>query len=360
MHLRAILGLWAFAVAGFGCDDDAGSSADAARLSDASPRTDAISSHDLGGRDQGGIDLDGGGGDAGGPPALAETFELEGDDLVPESGDFDPESRAFYVSSLVHGTVTRIRADGTQETFAEAPEPGMGTLGVRIDGFRRRLWTCAVNLESLAGQVWVFDLETGERTLDLDLSAVTAEASCNDIAFDLQGFAYVTDRENPNVYRIDPATQTAELFVTDPRLTGSIGMNGIALTEDGRAMIVSVLLPAALYRIDLGEERTVAPVALTGDAFRGTAALTGADGLRMASGELLVALIDRLARVVPDNATWASATVRTEEIPDGTSAVVLAEGAVYGIQSDIVDQVLGRPLSLPFTIKRLGAAELPR
>lgn len=350
MRLRALLCLLPLCGAAVGCDDDAGAAADAARSTDA--------------RLDGSVTDEGVAGDAGetpdaAVPALPEQYILEGDDLVPESGDFDPETRDFYVSSLVHGTLTRVRPDGTSVVFAEPMEAGMGTLGVRID-VARRLWTCAVRLDDLAGFVWVYDLTTGARAFSVDLSTVAPEASCNDIAFDLQGYAYVTDREHPNVYRVDPATQTAELFVTDPSLTGSIGMNGIALTEDARALIVSVLLPAALYRIDLGAEHTVAPVALSGDAFRGAMGITGADGIRMAHGELLVAMMDTLARVVPDDATWATATVHTEGIPGGTSAVVLAEGDVYTIQSDVVNQVLGRPLTLPFTITRVGTAEAPR
>ncbi len=291
-------------------------------------------------------------------PPLADRYVLTGDDLFPEGGAFDPVDRAFFVSSASHGTVTRVAADGTESVLFAPDEAGWLTMGLRVDADRRRLWACAIREGTLYGSLWGFDLSTGQRTHDVPLASAFAEASCNDVLADPSGHVYVTDRENPHIYRVDPETSVVTLWASDPALgaDATIGMNGIALTEDGATLLVSLYMPATIVRVDVADPTQVSPVALTGDDFLGTELITGADGVRMDGDTLLVTLSDRLARLSPADATWSSATVATQPILGGTSAVILAEGHIYGVKSEIVAFVLGGDLRLPFEIHRIAPA----
>ena len=89
----------------------------------------------------------GGGGSSGSggsvTPLLGE-YVLSDQELVPESGDFDPTSRSFYVSSATKGDITRVEADGTESIFYAAPSGEVWrSLGAIIDNAARRLWVCA-------------------------------------------------------------------------------------------------------------------------------------------------------------------------------------------------------------------------
>ena len=84
-----------------------------------------------------------GSGGAGGDVALQDEYVLSDQELVPESGSYDPVDGAFYVSSETQGSITRVDADGTETLFFEPmPSESLRTLGLTIDAEARRLWVC--------------------------------------------------------------------------------------------------------------------------------------------------------------------------------------------------------------------------
>lgn len=300
-----------------------------------------------------------GGGGSGG--SLQNEYILADPELVPESGDFDPTSRSFYVSSRSKGNITRVEADGTESIFYAPPSgEAWGSLGTIVDDAARRLWVCAQRPADETQQIWALDLDTGERERALDLGDVEASSTCNDIAVDADGLAYISDSENSRVYRADADAGTVATWADDPLLSplatptgGTFGGNGIAVTEDGRYVIVSKTLlssPPRFVRIARADPSDVAEIVVT-PAISGSA-----DGMSFLDGDLYLALVGTgdVARLSTED-DWATASaviapaMGDTPVP-GTSTVRVAEGALYGIYSDITNVVLGAPPTPPFRI----------
>jgi len=307
----------------------------------------------------GGVGGSAGGGGVGGSAApLLDEYVLMDEALVPESGIFDPTSRSFFVGSATQGSITQVEADGTESVLFSAP-PGetWGTFGITVDDAARRLWVCARRTDVMVDEIWVFDLVSGDRDLVFDLTDVAEDSTCNDVAVDGNGLAYVSDSENPRVYRADADDETAVVWADDPLLspneTGTFGGNGIAVTEDDGYVIVSKTGPSSpprLLRIALDDASSIDEVVTT-------PALEGfADGMAFLDGALYVAMVAAgdVARLTSDD-DWATASVVTGPagpggpVP-GTSTVRVAEDALYAIYSDITRTLLGMTSVPPFRI----------
>ena len=297
-------------------------------------------------------------GSTGSAAQLQDEYVLSDQALVPESGAFDPTSRSFYVSSATKGDITQVQVDGTESVFYSAPSgEEWRSLGTIVDDSARRLWVCAQRLADETQEIWVFDLASGEREFALDLADVEAGATCNDIAVDRDGLAYISDSENPRVYRADASAGTVETWADDPLLSptesGIFGGNGIAVTEDGRYVIVSKTstgAPPRLLRIRRDDPSDVGAIVTT-------PALEGfADGMSFLDGDLYIAMVGagNVARLRSED-DWATATSLVEpptqevSVP-GTSTVRPAEGELYAIYSDITKVLTGLEPVPPFRI----------
>lgn len=301
-------------------------------------------------------------GGGGGEVPLRDEYLLSDEELVPESGAFDPTSRSFYVSSESKGSVTRVEADGSESVFYTPPvDETWRTLGVALDNDARRLWVCAQGAADERQEIWVFDLSGGERTLALDLSDAEAGSTCNDVAIDSQGLAYVSDSSNPRVYRADADEETVVTWAEDPLLApngaGLFGGNGIAVTDDDRYVIVSKTsvskdpgTPPRLVRIAVTEPGSEAELVVMPE-------LEGfADGISFFDGDLYIAMVGagNIARLRSDD-NWETASVSiatagaNAPVP-GTSTVRPAEGRLYAIYSDITKALTGLTPVPPFRI----------
>ena len=294
----------------------------------------------------------------GGGKPLSFEYDLPSDQF-PESGTFDPVAREFFVGSLKKGNVLRVEADGTTSVFTDGTgEAKRITLGMKLDAENRRLWLCSIlNEGKKPGQVWVFDVDVPELVQDIELGDLVEGASCNDLAIDRQGRAYVTDRENPNIYRIDLDAGQMEVWATDKLLapaTLGIGMNGAAFTPDGSALLVTQYLPASILRISTSDPTDITEVSLDGDSFSGGIKLAnGADGIVFYDSDLYVAFGDNVMRLRPDDASWSSATVSAQKLGTGFTAVTVAEGDLYAIRGQAVAFQFGLKPALPFDIVRV-------
>lgn len=296
-------------------------------------------------------------------PLLA-TYPIPGSRLYPESVTFDPKRRHFLIGSLDEASVIRIAADGAASYLFEGPgTANLTTLGLKVDAPRDRLVVCAyLNTATPTGRLWVFDLATGQRTHDLDLTTAVAGASCNDLVIDSDGSGaiYVTDRELPNIYRVelDGVTPTVALWASDPKLAKVlVGQNGIAFSPDGRWIITGHYLPPKLHRIARADPSSVHEIPLTG-SHPLSQLFSGADGIAFFEGALYVAFGSALVKVDPSDADWTAATYLALEVGVPIAALTPAEGALYLLQSDVAAFVLsGRP-AREFAIFRVDPAAL--
>lgn len=277
---------------------------------------------------------------------LLERYVLSSTDSVPEGVAFDSQERNFYATSLQGASITRIAADGTESVFRTADNRA-SLLGVKVDAERRRLWVCARAVDDIDNRVWVYDLDSAEMSMEFLLGALTTNGDCNDLALDESGNAYVTDPVNPSLYRLDPDTGMGSILASDALLAdglgAGLGQNGIAVTEDGSALIVAKFLLPGLVRVSLPDASSISAVTLTGDSF------PSPDGIAFVDGDLYTVSNESVNRVRP-NAGFTSGEVVSVPQISGLSTATVADGDLYVIKSDVTNFVLGSPLQTPFEI----------
>ncbi|HEY4059265.1 MAG TPA: hypothetical protein VGM39_21760 [Kofleriaceae bacterium] len=265
--------------------------------------------------------------------------------LFTEGGALDTTEHAFYVGSLTHGNITKVAADGKETIFyAGTGEENRYTLGMQADAARRLLWVCTTK-DSL-GSVWLFDLATGQRKQNIDLTRVQPKASCNDVLIDTDGSVLVSDRENRDIYRVD-AQGHASTWAHDDKLHGAlVSLNSMVFTPDHSAVLTATYLPPTLVRVSTSNPRDVVKVKLDGALFMdGFNVLNGPDDLLMHGDELIVAFGSSIKSIVPDDASWKRATVSSERSIGGVTALVEDGARVYGINGQSVRFLLHLPPS---------------
>lgn len=106
----------------------------------------------------------------------------------------------------------------------------------------------------------VIDRSTGKKSADIDLSGlVPGEHFPNDLIFDNEGNAYVTDSFANVIYKIDRANK-ASVFCDSPVFkTKGIGLNGIVYHPDGYLLAISSGT-GAIYKIDIKSPKNASPV----------------------------------------------------------------------------------------------------
>lgn len=285
-------------------------------------------------------------------PVYADVYPLEV--TYPEGGAFDPADEVFYVGTLEGGTVQRIDPlTGDNEVFYTPSDPGTWiTLGMAVDESRRRLWVCAANRDTdpFTGEVWMFDLSRGVREQAIPLSADEEVAWCEDIAVASDGTAYATDRENPNIYRVDEGF-AAELLVSDD-LLGSplLGQNGIVVLPGDQALIAAIHAPPSLNHVSIAEG-TITPIAIEGE-FTDTGLGTGADGMVYVDGTLFVVFDGKLAQVTPTSEDWSTAESAMVELPRGLTDVLSTPQGLYLLNGQAIQFALGQDPLGPFELSR--------
>ena len=298
---------------------------------------------------------EGGSGGAGGgmepPIEFQDSYALAAQ--FPEGGAYDPETGTFYFGSLFDGSVNRLDATTSVESvlFSESAPGTWWTLGMDVDVVRRKLWVCAMNDDDdpRSGHVWIFDLETGQRTAAYDLRDAALDASCTDVAVTSDGLGYVTDREQGNVYVVDEALGPS-LFTYSPDLEAAlVGQNSVIVLPDESALLAILYSPSSLARIDL-QTGDVATVEIDGK-FSDFSFLAGADGMAYRDGSVYVAFTSVLIRVTPSFADWSQATSEHEDVPSGMTDVLSTPGGLYLLNGQAVRFALGSEPD-PFELKR--------
>ncbi|MGH1343619.1 MAG: hypothetical protein ACRBN8_18825 [Nannocystales bacterium] len=292
-------------------------------------------------------------------PVYADVYPL--DASHPEGGTFDLTDEVFYVGTLEGGSVHRIDPlSGDNETFYAPTDPGTWiTLGMAIDETRRRLWVCAADTDTdrFTGELWMFDLSRGTREQAIPLHAGEDVAWCEDVAVASDGTAYATDRENPNIYRVDAGFE-AELLVTDKALGSPLlGQNGVIVLPGDEALIAAIHAPPQLNHVDIATG-TVTPVVISGE-FTDTGLGTGADGMVYIDGMLFVVFDGKLARVTPTSEDWSSADSTMVEWPRGLTDVLSTPQGLYLLNGQAIQFALGQDPLGPFELSKFTGEFTP-
>ncbi|MBA2666264.1 MAG: SMP-30/gluconolactonase/LRE family protein [Trueperaceae bacterium] len=214
-------------------------------------------------------------------PAGQTQYEVPGENTFPEGIAYHEERGELFVGGAMSGAIYRIDvATGEAQALVEAgARPPFATLGLAVED--DALWVAG----GMSGTVARYDIATGALDATFETSP-TDSTLINDLVVSPTGDVYATDSYRPTVFRIAAGSSEIEDWLdfdgTVFEYEEGVNANGIAVTDDGRFLIIVSLNTGDLYRIDT-TTREVTQVDVEGGPF------PGGDGLRLDGRTLYVA-----------------------------------------------------------------------
>lgn len=178
-----------------------------------------------------------------------KLIEFEAPETYPEGVTFDKAANVFYVSSARLGTVGKVTKEGKySELYADKTLKSTYGLKVHPDG--KRLFVCAgdanyskfstPDTKKKMARLIIIDLKSGKKINDIDLSQlVPGEHFPNDLTFDKEGNAYVTDSFADAVYKVDLKGNATVFSKSELLKTAGVGPNGIVFQPEGILLVVN-------------------------------------------------------------------------------------------------------------------------
>ena len=204
----------------------------------------------------------------------------------PESLTVAPGG-VLIVGSASTPFVYKVRSGSTTaEKFIDASAEGAGTFffGMLADASSNTLWTCQLTPVPCTTPVQRhtalrgFNLETGAPKMRWNLPG--DNNTCNDFAIGPDKALYISDTSNSKIYKLPAGASTAELFLEHRAL---YGIDGITFLNG--TLYVNNVFSNNLYRIPVDAAgKAGEPVDIWMDQ-----PIKGPDGMRAASGKLIVA-----------------------------------------------------------------------
>lgn len=203
------------------------------------------------------------------PDQPTARIEFSAPEAYPEGIAFDSISKNYFVSSARLGSVGKVAADGKYTVLISDPT-FKSSYGVKVHPDGKRIFVCVGDAnyskftspdtrKKMARLVGI-DINTGRKTDDIDLSKLAlGNHFPNDLTFDNQNNAYVTDSFSNVIYKVTPQGK-ATVFADHPLFkTEGIGLNGIVFHPAGYLLTVSSGT-GAIYKIDLNDPKKVSKV----------------------------------------------------------------------------------------------------
>lgn len=241
-------------------------------------------------------------------------IEFSAPDSYPEGIAYDSIQHTYYVSSARTGTIGKVSPQGAYQPL-HVDSTVKSTYGMKIHPDGKRLFVCvsdanysrytSPDTRKKMARLISIDLETGKRLSDIDLSdLIPGEHFANDLTFDNDGNAYITDSYAHAIYRVSPDGR-ASVFSKSPLfVTEGIGLNGIVFHQDGY-LIADNSNTGQLYKIDIKDPTNVQKIK-TEQYF------LGADGLVLDDPNHLTVVVnggnDKIYKLETDD-NWQSAVM---------------------------------------------------
>ncbi|MBX7150964.1 hypothetical protein K1X84_04950 [bacterium] len=174
------------------------------------------------------------------------AFTIKERDLIPEGTAFDDSTGQLFISSSYKRKVKRIYPDGSSDDFVAEKQDGLlGVVGMEVDARHRVIWvnSCrnpnmpiaeGIGEEQLTTIVHQFDLRTGQ--LIRKYPGPKGDHFFNDLTVDQEGNVYITDSQSGEIFWINHARDSLEIFLKPER---AVFLNGITKSSDGKYLFVA-------------------------------------------------------------------------------------------------------------------------
>lgn len=247
-------------------------------------------------------------------PEPSPRIEFDALESYPEGVAFDKSSNVYYVSSARLGEIGQVTPQGVY-TILHVDTTLKSTYGLKIHPDGKRLFVCVSDANyskytnpatrMKMARLISLDLKTGKKLSDIDLSLlVPGKHFANDLTFDTQNNAYVTDSFAGAIYKVTTDGKTSIFAKNELFKTEGVGLNGIVFHPDGY-LIVDNSAKGQLYKIDIKNPKNVEKIAIE-------QYFTGSDGLLLTDRNTLTMVvnggIDKIFQL-SSNDNWQSAKV---------------------------------------------------
>lgn len=204
------------------------------------------------------------------PDQPTARIEFNAPESYPEGIAYDSISNVYFVSSARLGSIGKVTPGGVYSLLLNDPS-FKSSYGVKVHPDGKRLFVCisdanyskftSTDTRKKMARLVGINMVTGKITDDIDLSKlVPGNHFANDLTFDSQQNAYVTDSFSNVIYKVTPGGQ-ASVFADSPMFkTEGVGLNGIVFHPSGYLLTVSSGT-GAVYKIDLKNPKSISKVA---------------------------------------------------------------------------------------------------
>jgi len=222
-------------------------------------------------------------------PEPTQRIEFDALESYPEGIVFDNSADLYYVSSARLGNIGKVTPQGNY-SILHGDTTLKSTYGLKIHPDGKRLFACVGDANyskytnpatrTKMARLISIDLASGKKVSDVDLSGLlSGKHFPNDIAFDLQNNAYITDSFSGAIYKVS-SDGKASIFAKDELFkTEGVGLNGIVF-HPGGFLIVDNSAKGQLFKIDITNPKIVTKIDI--DQF-----FLGADGLLLSGNNTL-------------------------------------------------------------------------
>ena len=274
-------------------------------------------------------------------PIIPERIVFTASRQYPEGITYATALNAVLISSLTQGKIGTVDQKGRYTDLIKGDNALISSVGIKIRG--NLLYVCngdqGVSEKSspqttmkTAG-LFVYDLLTGQNRRRVNLAPLLPSVNhyANDIAFDPQGNAYVTDSFAPVIYKV-PAdtTQQPSLFINSPLFAGvqGINLNGIVYHPDNY-LIVGKSNEGKLFKVDIKNPNLITEIE--------GLALPNNDGMVFYNNDLYIVNSRNQVSQVRSSDGWKTAKiVKTDAVgyEQATTNVVINDG-IYTLNARI-------------------------
>ena len=179
----------------------------------------------------------------------------------PEGMDYDPRTQRYYVASVRHRTIAEVEAGKVRRELWPREQPGIGAvLGVRVDAKRGVLWATLAGLPQMQGftrgdttiaALVRIRIADGRIERRWNLPPAPLGHVLGDLAIGPLGDVFVTDSNDPVLYRLRPGADSLEK-ITSPLFRSLQGMAPLP----NAAVVYVADYSHGLLRVDLATNET--------------------------------------------------------------------------------------------------------
>ena len=173
----------------------------------------------------------------------------------PEGVDYDPRSHRYYVASVRHRTIVEVAPTGSERELLPRDAVGNGAvLGVRVDAKKNVIWATMAGLHQMEGFTGpdssiaaLVRVRVSDGVIERRWNLSTEKHHVlGDLAIGPAGDVFVTDSDDPALYRLRPGADSLETL-RNPLFRS---LQGLAPSPDGRFLYLADYSHGIL-RVDL-------------------------------------------------------------------------------------------------------------